>query len=149
MMKLRSEQGTAVVEFAVVLPLLLVIVFGIVEFSFILYNQAMITNASREGSRAGIIVQTPRKSTAEITTVVNNYLNDYLVNFNSGAPPAPTVVVKINDVVADPSTAGLVSAQDYLTVEVRYDYDFLIIPNFITSIAGTKTLFASATMRAE
>jgi Flp pilus assembly protein TadG len=148
-MKLRSEQGTAVVEFALVLPLLLVIVFGIIEFSFILYNQAMITNASREGSRAGIIVQTPRKSTGEITTVVNNYLNNYLVNFNSGAPPAPTVIVKINDVVADPSIAGLASAQDYLTVEVSYNYDFLIIPDFITSIAGTKTLFASSTMRAE
>lgn len=149
MMKLRSDQGTAVVEFAVVLPLLLVIVFGIVEFSFILYNQAMITNASREGSRAGIIVQTPRKSTGEITTVVNNYLNDYLVNFKSGAAPTPAIVVKINNVVADPSSAGLVSAQDYLTVEVRYDYDFLIIPDFISSIAGTKTLFASSTMRAE
>lgn len=148
-MKLRSEQGTAVVEFALVLPLLLVIVFGIIEFSFILYNQAMITNASREGSRSGIIVQTPRKSTGEITTVVNNYLNNYLVSFNSGPPPAPTVVVKINDVVADPSTAGLTSAQDYLTVEVSYNYDFLIIPDFITSIAGTKTLFASSTMRAE
>ncbi len=148
-MKLRSEQGAAVVEFAVVLPLLLLIVFGIVEFSFILYNQAMITNASREGARTGIIVQTPRKSTGEITTVVNNYLNNYLVNFNSGAPPAPAVVVKINDVVGDPSTAGLVSAQDYLTVEVSYNYDFLIIPDFITSIAGTKTLFASSTMRAE
>ncbi len=148
-MKLRSEQGTAVVEFAVVLPILLVIVFGIIEFSFILYNQAMITNASREGARASIIVQTPRKSTGEINTVVNNYLNNYLVTFGSGAPPAPAIIVKINDVVADPSIAGLVSAQDYVTVEVRYNYDFLIIPNFITSIAGTKTLFASATMRSE
>ncbi|OEU53555.1 MAG: hypothetical protein BA871_07120 [Desulfuromonadales bacterium C00003096] len=148
-MKLKSERGTAVVEFAVVLPLLLVIVFGIVEFSFILYNQAMITNASREGARTGIIVDVPRKSTGEITTVVNNYLNNYLVTFGSGAPTAPATVVKINNVEADPSTAGLVSAQDYITVEVSYDYDFLIIPNFITSIAGTKTLFSSSTMRAE
>jgi Flp pilus assembly protein TadG len=148
-MKLHSEKGTAVVEFALVLPLLLVVVFGIIEFSFILYNQAMITNASREGARSAIIVETPRKSTGEITTVVNNYLNNYLVTFSTGAPPAPATVVKINNVEADPSTAGLVSAQDYVTVEVRYTYDFLIIPDFITSIAGTKTLFASSTMRAE
>ena len=148
-MKFRSERGASVVEFSLVLPLLLVIIFGVVEFGFILYNQAMITNASREGARAGIIIQTPRKSTADITSVVNAYLSNYLVTFKSASPPAPTTVVKINGAEADPATAGLVTAQDFLTVEVRYDYDFLVLPKFITHITGTKTLFASSTMRAE
>ena len=42
-------------EFAIVMPLLFVILFGIIEFGILLYDKAMITNASREGARAGIV----------------------------------------------------------------------------------------------
>jgi Flp pilus assembly protein TadG len=52
---MNSQRGAAVVEFAFVLPLLLVILFGIIEFSFLLYDKAMLTNASREGARVGIV----------------------------------------------------------------------------------------------
>ena len=50
---LKGNNGASAVEFAVVLPLL-VLPFGIIEFSLALYDKAMITNASREGARAGI-----------------------------------------------------------------------------------------------
>ncbi|WP_225073375.1 TadE/TadG family type IV pilus assembly protein [Desulfuromonas sp. CSMB_57] len=145
----HNQNGAAVVEFAVVLPLLLLIVFGIIEFGFLMYNQAMLTNASREGARAGIVARSPRRSTAEIRTIVQTYCSDYLVTFRSGADPGPQITVKKNGTVADPSTAGLLSAQDYLTVEVQYAYDFLIIPRFVGNLGLQKTLFASATMRAE
>ncbi len=148
-MRWNSEKGAAVVEFAVVLPLLLVIVFGIVEFGFLMYNQAMITNAAREGARFGITIGSERKSTAEITAVVDNYLTNFLVTFSSGAPPDPAVVVKVNGVEADPSVTGLNSAEDYVTVEVTFDYEFLVLPSFVKTLGLTKTLFASATMRAE
>jgi Flp pilus assembly protein TadG len=148
-MKDQTQKGAAVVEFAVILPLLLLILFGIVEFGFLLYNQAMLTNASREGARAGIVAQTPRKSTAEITAVIDNYTQQYLVTFKSGVDPGAQTVVKINGTESDPSVAGLTSAQDFLTVEVRYEYDFLILPSFIANLGLKRTLFASSTMRAE
>jgi Flp pilus assembly protein TadG len=148
-MRWNSEKGAAVVEFAVILPLLLVILFGIIEFGFLMYNQAMITNAAREGARAGIVIQTPRMSTADITNEVDKYLQNFLVTFSSGAPPDPTVVVKVDGVEADPSVVGLTSAQSYVTVEVTFDYEFLILPNFVKTLGLTKTMFASATMRAE
>jgi len=148
-MKIRSERGMAVVEFAVVLPLLLVILFGIIEFSFLLYNKAMITNAAREGARFGIVAKTTRYSDDDIKAEVNKYLGNYLVTFKSGAPTIPDTHVYVNNIENDPSVVGLKSAEDYLKVEVSYDYDYLILPNFITAIGATKTLFASATMRAE
>ena len=90
----HNQNGAAVVEFAVVLPLLLLIVFGIIEFGFLMYNQAMLTNASREGARAGIVARSPRRSTAEIRTIVQTYCSDYLVTFRSGADPGPQITVK-------------------------------------------------------
>jgi Flp pilus assembly protein TadG len=147
-MKIRSQKGAAVVEFAVVLPLLLLIVFGIVEFGFLLYNQAMLTNASREGARTAILNLDPRNSTANISTIVTNYTQQYLVTFSSGSDPGVQTIVKVNGVEADPSVVGL-SYTDFVTVEVTYQYSFLILPSFVKTLGLTQTLFASATMRAE
>jgi Flp pilus assembly protein TadG len=151
-----NEKGAAVVEFAVVVPLLLVLVFGIIEFGILLYNKAMLTNASREGARAGIVmrVSEPRWSTAEITDVVKSYCEEYLITFDP-AKPSPTVKILIktpadtDPVERDPSSFGLDSAVDLLTVKVQYQYQFLLIPAFIKEIGATKTLEANTTMRAE
>ena len=51
----RCQQGTSLVEFAFVAPFFLLLLFGIIEFSVILFDKATITNASREGARVGIL----------------------------------------------------------------------------------------------
>ena len=55
MTMIRNEKGGSLVEFAIITPLLFVILFGIFESGLLLYNKAVITNASREGARAGIV----------------------------------------------------------------------------------------------
>jgi Flp pilus assembly protein TadG len=52
---IKNQQGVAAVEFALILFPLVLLVFGTIEFSTLLYDKAMITNASREGARAGIV----------------------------------------------------------------------------------------------
>jgi Flp pilus assembly protein TadG len=81
--KVKSQNGGAAVEFAIVLPILVLLVFAIIEFSVALYDKAMITNASREGARAGIVFSDPRISDNEITSVVNNYCGSYLITFGA------------------------------------------------------------------
>ena len=54
-MKIREQRGGAAVEFAIVLPVLVLLIFGMIEFSTLLYDKGVITNASREGARAGIV----------------------------------------------------------------------------------------------
>ena len=58
--KSSSQKGASLVEFALVLPLLMLILWGIIEFGLLLYNKQVITNASREGARAGIVAANPR-----------------------------------------------------------------------------------------
>jgi Flp pilus assembly protein TadG len=48
-----SEDGQALVEFALVLPLLLMMVFGILEFGVLMMNETRIQNAAAAGARAG------------------------------------------------------------------------------------------------
>lgn len=51
----RKESGQALVEFAFVLPILLILIFGIIEFGRIYNTQLVITSCAREGARAAIV----------------------------------------------------------------------------------------------
>ena len=70
---LKNQNGATAVEFAVILPLLLLLIFGIIEFGLFLFNRHVITNAVREAARAGIVVRIPRLSDDEIEDIVENY----------------------------------------------------------------------------
>jgi Flp pilus assembly protein TadG len=51
----RRREGQSLVEFAVVLPIFLLLLAGLVDFGLGLYAQMTIINASREGARLGIV----------------------------------------------------------------------------------------------
>lgn len=52
---LKNERGQAMVELALVLPILLVLFMGIIEFGRVYHSYLVITNASREGARVAIL----------------------------------------------------------------------------------------------
>jgi len=49
----KRERGQALVELAILLPILLVILLGVIDFGRVFYAYVTITNASREGARYG------------------------------------------------------------------------------------------------
>lgn len=138
-----NQEGTAAIEFGLILPLLAFLLLGIIEFSVLFYDKAMITNASREGARLGIVYDfdplnnTNHPQDGEITTCVENYCKNYLITFGN-----------TNDVSTTISRTGD-SSGDILTVTVEYDYDFLALPGFISKLAGGMTLEAETVMRME
>jgi hypothetical protein len=73
-MVLQRQNGAAAVEFALILPFLVLLVYGTIEFGLLLYNQQVLTNASREGARAAIVGKcADRLSNSEISQIVNEY----------------------------------------------------------------------------
>lgn len=75
MLKLfRRKRGQALVEMALVLPILLLLVFGIVEFGRIYHCHMTLTSATREGARAG--------SVGAKTEVVEQTVKDNLFGLN-------------------------------------------------------------------
>jgi Flp pilus assembly protein TadG len=135
--QIHDQKGVAAVEFALVLPLLVLLAFGIIEFSLALYDKAVITNASREGARAGIVFRDPPVTDGEIIGIVNQYCQNRLVTFGSALQPTTTV-----------NREGT-STGDDLTVQVQYQYNFLVIPGFITSMTGGIPMTAQTVMRLE
>jgi hypothetical protein len=141
MMYLKREEGAAAVEFALLLPLLLLILFGIIEFGLVLYNQEVITNASREGARLGIVARSPRYTKAEIEDAVKNYLTPPPPEAQRliclGSCPSPTV---------NADGAGGLFWSD-LKVHVEYAYDLRVLPTFAAWFGGT--LGDTLTLKAE
>ena len=140
--KFKDEKGVSAVEFAIVLPLLILLIFGGVEFSVLLYDKAVITNASREGARAAIVFSDPRLSDAMIAGVVSNYCSDHLITFKDSAGITTSITP------AWPARA-ISSSGDLLRVTVQYHYDFLVVPAFIADLTGGIDLVAETAMRME
>jgi len=129
----KKEEGASLVEFAILAPLFVVLLFGLVEFGLAMYSKGMVTNASREGARFGVVYATPRKTTAEITSKVQEYLAN--AGFLS--------TVNIN-VTGAQGTSGTP-----LTVSVTYPYVFQVLPNFVAGFTGPMNLTANTIMLME
>ena len=87
----QNQKGAAAVEFAIIFPLLVTLAFGIIELSVLFFNKAMITNASREGARAGI--------TRSTISAVEGVVVDYCNSTNRLFPPGTSLSVGDVDVL--------------------------------------------------
>ncbi|MEM5328150.1 TadE/TadG family type IV pilus assembly protein [Paraburkholderia sp. JHI2823] len=133
----RLQRGVAAVEFALVLPVLLLLLFGIIEMGLFLYDKAVITNASREGARAGVVLKSPKPTTSDIQTVVTNYTSSYLLTF--GTQNTPAVVT---------TGAGGNFGQP-LSVTVSWQYNGLALGRMVAPITGAITMSATTVMNNE
>jgi Flp pilus assembly protein TadG len=127
----KKRRGAAVVEFAVVAPVFITLVFGMIEYGRMVMVQQMLTNASREGARVGVL---DGATTAECQSAVTTYLS------NAGVS-GTTVTVTPNP----PSSAGY-GAPVTVTVTVPFSQvSWLPTPMFLSG----KTLTATSVMRRE
>ena len=67
------ERGAAAVEFALVLPVLLLLLVGIIEFGRLYNAQIVITNAAREAARTMAITEDAAAATAAAEAVAGGY----------------------------------------------------------------------------
>ena len=144
----NKEQGTALVEFSLVLPLLLLLIFGIIEFSILFYDKAVITNASREAAREFAIHKDPA-ALSGLPTKLNNVVKDYAENrmISLTEDSDPVLITKIDGVTRSASTK--VVSDEYVTATVNYTYEWMFLPGFMSNALPDINLSASTTMRNE
>lgn len=150
-MLIKEQNGAAVVEFAIVLPLLVLLLCGIIEFGLLFYNKQVITNASREGARAGIIAYdsddppgTHFSTDAQIIDIVEKYCEDHLITINN---PHDNVDISFSSngipdpVRTDPTNFAF---ETPFTVTVEYDYHFLF--SSVLGLGATMKIPGKTTM---
>jgi Flp pilus assembly protein TadG len=139
--RMRDDSGGSLVEFAVVAPLLFVILFGIIEFGFLLYDKAVITNASREGARAGIVYDTALRDadlTANETAVRNKIIQviyDYL-DYNPATCSSRLVSFGAGCISPEIDPCEESVSGEPLVVKVNYTFTFLVFSNIIKLLPG-------------
>jgi Flp pilus assembly protein TadG len=126
------QKGATMVEFSIIALLLFTLLFAIIEFGMYMYNQQVITNASREGARAGIVSRIPRLDGGEIKNVVDGYCKDHLVTFGNANSPTT---------LSNPKEDAKFG--ENLTVTVSFNYESLFLPFM------SKTMVGEAVMRYE
>lgn len=129
MKTIRKQKGQALVEFAIILPLLMLVVLAILEFGMMLNSYMAIENASREGARIGIIGGTDTQiRNVIIITSPSLGVNDLTINITP--------------------VSSIRKSGDTLVVSVKYNYHLItpIISNLLNNIV---TLSAETSMRIE
>ena len=131
----QRQRGAAAVEFALILPILLALLVGGIDASLALYDKAVITNASREGARAGIVARNPLLTDEQIRQVVRQYAQSALVSFGA-SPVQPTVLIQKGSLGGDPT----------LQVTVSYTFQGIGLGSLFQSLGRPWVLQASTVM---
>lgn len=131
----RGRSGQALVEFALVVPLLLVLVLGVVEFGRAWNVYQVITDAAREAARTAV-VDNPLITEDSVRGVVRHALG------RAGLDPADAVTELVG-IDGDRGTPA--------TVSIRYPYDFVFLRPFTgwLDVEGLVTLKTTFSMRNE
>jgi Flp pilus assembly protein TadG len=109
--RLRAR-GNAMVEFVLVLPLLLTLLLGAIDWGFYFMVREVVINATREGARVGSVATSTAAATADATAAVQSYMQNAL-----GAKYARTPSVSVTMVAG--STAIAVRLADFPVVPDR------------------------------
>jgi len=125
---IRSDRGQTMVEFALVVPILLMVVFAIIQFGMLYNNYITLTDATRVGARKGAVSRTAP--------------NPIAVTVAATRAAAPDLKPADFGVVAT-ATAWAPGAD--ITVEATYPYDI----NILGVVVASGTLRSKTVERVE
>ena len=138
------DKGVAAVEFALVLPLVLLLIFSLIDFGRIFFVQVSITSASREGARLSSLYSAGIPTPQNVIDLVN-----------AAAPGAATLAQLSNsaELVVTQTACSTTVANENTTVQVSSNFKWLLpvgILNLVTpnsTLANDFTISSTGVMR--
>lgn len=153
---IKNIQGTTAVEFAIIAMVLFMVTFGIIEFGLLLYNNSMLTHASRVATRTGVMYAysedadgffyTHLDDTA-ILDAAETFWRDRFITFGNRDTAFNSEIHRFRPPdYTTPMAYGSEHSKDLLEVALTYEYEFLFLKAFGL---GPITLSARTSMRFE
>jgi Flp pilus assembly protein TadG len=133
----RHTRGTAMVEFIIILPILLGLLFAILEFGLAFVRWQTISNAAREGARLAVVAPNGCSAGA-VGAQVQNVVNTYAAAANIDTSEVTTI-----------SSNLCAGTGELVTVRVEHDFDFPVLSALMPSISDAVTLVGTSVMRTE
>ncbi len=135
--KRRAEAGTSIVEATIVLPVMILLVFGIAEFGITYTQWNSLTNAVREGARVGVVFRSPCDA-GNVTNLIETTVSNFAI-VASGVDPADIVTTV---------TGACGGTGTQLTVNSTVPYNYIAL-DALAGLAPTTNLSARSVMRNE
>ena len=88
--QIRNEQGQTMTEFALVLPVLALILFAVIQFGIVFNNYVTLTDATRAGARKAAVSRDDPNRDADVIAAIQNSASDLDVSKLSVPPPTST-----------------------------------------------------------
>jgi Flp pilus assembly protein TadG len=133
--KKRNQRGTALVEFALVLPFLAILVFGTIDFGRAYQLQNRLRNAAREGGRLAQI--TPLQVTSTGTCLDPDNITFAATHEEASASSTYTVAVKRLDTNATLTGCSTSTLPGGTRVLVTVSRPFNVLTPFIGTLVGS------------
>jgi Flp pilus assembly protein TadG len=136
----ETEAGQSLVEFTMILPIFLVLMFGLVDFGRAFYTWLLVTNAAREGARVAAV---QADSSAIDARIYDSFCSSY--PSNCSLEPGKLTITKTNVQGARGSA---------VSIDLAYDFEFVTPLGGILQFLGgsdlaSPTISAHSSMRLE
>lgn len=148
---LRSSEGSAAVEFALILNLLLLMIIGMLEFGLAFSMRQVIINASREGARYGIAFRVDASGNRIAPSLFNPSISNWILEPGSGGLGLRSILPADSNpqVVVDGAGAATGATGSDLRVTVTCEYPFWVMNKFLPVLGDKMTLAGTTVMRVE
>ena len=146
----RAERGQSLVEFALIAPLLFLLLFGVIQFGFLMGGQIGLTNGVRETARYAATV--PTATTVQVRNeLLNSQLPKAVPGFRGGNIVAGSTTVSYCWYTNPNNTVSFPSWSERVIVTATYRHPLFVplISNIIDRIDGSADNALTATAREE
>jgi Flp pilus assembly protein TadG len=142
---LRSEQGAVAVEFALLMPVFLLLLFGIIDFGHAYYMKQMVTNASREGARYGTRYTTNTAGAHLLPNALSPTIAAWITSKYASLLPSDA------NLQITPGGAGYTSGDPGadLSVAVTATKHWWVIGNLVPGLGTGQTVASTTWMKVE
>lgn len=124
----KNRRGSSIVEVALLLPIFMMIMMGVMDFARLYWTQSVVRGAAYQGVRVAILAET---SNSQVESIILSELNTGGVD----APPSVTV--------------GTREPQQPVDVTVAVPFNFLAIDRLIPPLSNVTQITATAVMTHE
>jgi Flp pilus assembly protein TadG len=141
----RSEGGGVAVEFAILLPVFLLLVFGIVDFGHAWYMKQLVSNASREGARYGTRYTTNAAGTHILPTALSPTIASWITTQYTSLLPSDA------NLQVTPGGAGYTSgtAGTDLSVQVTATKHWWVVGSLVPGLGSSVNVNSTTVMKVE
>lgn len=139
---MRADRGQSLVEFALLVPILILLIFGLFDFGRAIYAYNAVSNAAREGARIAIVDQGP---TSGVSLAAQEAANQAT---SLGLNPADANQVRVQ--YQKPDLTGICPTPAIGCIaQVRVQYQFRAVTPIVGNIVGPILLSSTTELSVE